>query len=480
MRIPKTLFQTTWRADWLIEFSMALIVLAFLTREAILAVVGVGILLALVSLGFLFHQRLDVLRRELEVEQRVSKTRVFLGEEFEGELTIRNRSRLTVKMLFAQPILPRELSFRLSTFFNLVLQPGSTLNSGFVIMPSERGRFQIAGFTLSFADPRGLFTGEVKYGSLVWIEVYPGIRTHAPLTPLRLYGGNAELFRASAVGTDYAGTREYAAGDEYHAVEWKATARLRKLMVKEFHPETQTTLRILINAGRTMHQRSYVGSKLDEALAVAQLLVESTARSGTRVSFLIYNETEIMRRIEWPTVEEQLANSRDLVPLLQAQARVGQPSGDIPRPTARLGPELPARFSKRIVTFVKSLRLGLRAAGIYKALDEASWAGGEGATIVLTDLQSNNDALVKAIIDQRESKVQTMVARIGAAWRIADSLESGYLQYVSENRGVEILRRLGVTVLDVRPERLFDTLLQEIRQTAIKPAAGGSSLSYST
>ena len=479
MRIPKTFFRTTWRADWLIEFSIALIALAFLTRETILAAVGVGISLALATLGFIFHRRIGILRRELEVEQHLSKTRVFLGDNIEGEVTIRNRSRLIIQILNAQPVLPRELSFRMSSSFNLVLQPGTTLSSGFAIMSPARGRFQITGFTLSFADPRGLFTGEVTYAQPVWIEVYPGIRTSAPLTPLRLYGGSTETFRASAIGTDYAGTREYTTGDEYHTVEWKATARLRKLMVKEFHPETQTTLRILINAGRTMRQRSYVGTRLDEALAIAQLLVESTVGSGTRVGILIYNETEIMRDLESPIAEEQLANSRDLASALQVQAIDGQPSSDIPRPTARLRPELPVRFSKRVVAFVKSLRPGLRDAGIYKALDEASRAGGEGTTIVLTDLQSNNDALVEAVIDQRERKVRTIVARIGAAWRIGDSLESAYLQYVRENRSLEILRRLGITVLDVRPERLFDTLVQEIRETATKPTAGGSSLSYS-
>jgi uncharacterized membrane protein (DUF2068 family) len=78
---------------------------------------------------------------------------------------------------------------------------------------------------------------------------------------------------------------------------------------------------------------------------------------------------------------------------------------------------------------------------------------------------------VKAIMDQREKKVQTIVARIGAAWRVADSLETAYLQYVSENRSLKILRRLGITVLDVGPERLLDRLLQEIHETAIKPAS---------
>jgi uncharacterized protein (DUF58 family) len=111
---------------------------------------------------------------------------------------------------------------------------------------------------------------------------------------------------------DYAGIRQYAPGDEYHEIEWKATARLRMLMVKEFHPETQTTLQILIDAGRTMYQQSYIGTKFDEALAVAQLLMESTVGSGNRVGVCVYNETEIIEAIKPATAEEQLASLRKL------------------------------------------------------------------------------------------------------------------------------------------------------------------------
>jgi uncharacterized protein (DUF58 family) len=39
-------------------------------------------------------------------------------------------------------------------------------------------------------------------------------------------------------GTEYAETREYMPGDELRRVDWKATARLQKLMVKQFHQDS--------------------------------------------------------------------------------------------------------------------------------------------------------------------------------------------------------------------------------------------------
>jgi len=464
VRIPKTPIQTSWRADWLIEFGIALTALAFLTREIIFTVIGAGILLVLASLGLLFLRRLGVLRGQLYVAARLPRARVMLGDSIEGDLTIQNESRLAARVLVVTPVVEKGLSLRLSSSSSQLLRPDTTSSSKFEITSLKSGRFQISGFALTFTDARGLFTGEVSYEQDDWVEVYPGVRTKAPITPLRLYGGSPEILRKTPTGMDYAGIRQYMPGDEYCRVEWKATARHRTLMVKEFHPETQATLQILIDAGRTMHQQSYVGTRLDEALAVAQLLVESTVGSGTRVGILVYNETEIMRDLKSSIAEEQLVNLRELALALRVQATAEQRSGGIlrPRSTLRVTPSLPVRLSKRIAMFIQSFRLGLRNAGIYKALDEASRAGPEGTTILLTDLQANNDSLVEAVADQRERRVQTIVARIGAAWRMSDTLESAYLEYLKENRSLQILRRLGATMFDVRPERLFDMLVQEI------------------
>jgi uncharacterized protein (DUF58 family) len=84
------------------------------------------------------------------------------------------------------------------------------------------------------------------------------------LTPLALYGGSLDIVRKGPAGGDYAGTHEYVPGDEYHRVDWKATARHQTLMVKEFHPETETSLQILVDAGKSMKQRSYVATRFED------------------------------------------------------------------------------------------------------------------------------------------------------------------------------------------------------------------------
>ena len=389
MKIPKTSVRTTWRTDWLVDFSVGVVALAILTREIVLAGVGAGILLALASLSLIFRRKLGILRKGLRVEQRLSKTTVLLGDSVEGELTVRNGSWLAAQILTIQPVVEKALSFRLASSSKQPLRPGSTSSLRFAIMPLARGRFQISGFVVTFTDARGLFTGEVKYAQTDWIEVYPGMGKQAPLTPLRVYGGNLGVLHKAATGTDYAGVREHALGDEYFRIEWKATARLRTLMVKEFHQETQPTMQILIDAGRTMHQQSYVGTKLDEALAVAHLLLESAIGSGNQVGIWVYNETEIVEVMRPATAEEQLARLRKFGLAIQAQA-----AGRF-RATRVLLPQAPwsgASYwlhDERVTMFARSLKLGFgyRKTGVCKSLAEATKRGTEELSIVLTDLQ---------------------------------------------------------------------------------------------
>ena len=465
MRIPKTFIRTTWRADWLSEFSIALIALAFLAREIIFVAVGAGILLSLVSLVLLFHRRLGVLRSELHVAERLPKTRVCLGDSIEGDLTIRNGSRLAAQILAVTAVVEKGLSFELSSSSNQSIRPGTTSSSKFEITSLKSGRFRISGFTLTFIDSRGLFTDEVNYEQADRVEVYPSVRTKAPITPLRLYGGGPEIFRKGPAGMDYAGVRQYTPGDESHRIEWKATARLRTLMVKEFHPETQATLQILIDAGRTMHQRSYIGTRLDEALAVAELLTESAAPSRTPLGIWVYDENGLLRVIKPAMAIEQVPRLRELSLALQAKNEGGESFASPSPPRTFL-----ARFfipgGERVAAFTRLLKtkLGMvhRNTGAYKALTEAARMVRPGTLVLLTDLEINAEALFEAASILQKQGVRIVIAQVAAGWRLSDDPELTYAEYQRNSRILRQMELLGVSTFDLRPERLVEAIAQEI------------------
>ena len=444
------------------ELSVALVVLGIVSREGVFVVVGTGILLVLGTLGLAFHHRLGTLRKDLHVTAHLPKRRVLLGDTAELELTCRNNTEVDANILTAQPLAEESLSFRLSPFLESV-RPGTSVSSKVVVVPHARGRFQISGYILKLGDARHLFTGEFMVSRVDWVEVYPSMRAWMPVTPLALYGGREEISHRSPMGTDYAGIREYSSGDEYHRIEWKATARLQKLMVKEFHPETQVTLQILIDTGTMMRQQSYVGTRLDEACAVSWLLTDLAIGSGHQVGMWLFNETEIVKAIEPAKAKEQLNKFAGLALVPQAHPGEGLAAHATSRTSSSL-PGLGQMLGRRMTDFLRTLNLnlssGYRRTGMYKALTEARRTALEGFFIILTNPRTVNEAVWTASTPLERNRV--IVVLIGAPWRLSSSLEKAYNEYQKASRAVQRLQQFGLTIFDLRPERLIEAIVRHI------------------
>jgi len=449
--------RTTWKSNWLIELSVAFIILGVLTREPLLATVGIVVSLTLALLGLRFYWHLAGMQGRLHVDPQLPRTRIFLGETAEGILRIRNGSNSAANVHMIRSTLGEGLRVQFQGAFNELVPPGDEATFPFAITPLRRGHFQITCFSLVLTDSRYLFTAEVGFEQLTWLEVFPG--TSRPLTPLTLYAGGSDRLHRTPMGVDYAGIREYTAGDEYHRVEWKATARLRRLMVKEFHQETQTNLQILIDTGKTMGQQSYVGTRLDEALAVAQLLVQAATTLETTVGLYFYDETHLVKALKSAVGDEQLVALRNFTPPSKPSAGTGTARG-VSKPLGLVRSVLPQ--NDQVVAFLRLLRLtlgqGYRNAGIYKAIEEATLVDSESVLVVLSDLESNVDALLEAASTPIEGGGRIVVSQIGAVWRLSPSLEQGYGEH---QRNLVTLKRLqaqGLTAIDVRPEQLMDAI----------------------
>ncbi len=91
------------------------------------------------------------------------------------------------------------------------------------------------------------------------------------------------------LGYDFQGLREYVYGDPVKLVDWKSTARLRKLLVKEFSVETGQSIAIaLFLDSRDFDEGSYVGiARTISALFYALVL------RGATVSLIVASPSHI-------------------------------------------------------------------------------------------------------------------------------------------------------------------------------------------
>jgi len=449
--------RTTWKSNWLIELSVAFIILGVLTRESLLATVGIVVSLTLALLGLRFYWNLARMQDQLHVDPQLPRTRIFLGETAEGILKIRNGSNSAANVHMIRSTLGEGLRLQFQGAFNELVPPGNEATFPFAITPLRRGHFQITCFSLVLTDSRYLFTAEVGFEQLTWLEVFPG--TSRPLTPLTLYAGGSDRLHRTPMGVDYAGIREYTAGDEYHRVEWKATARLRRLMVKEFHQETQTNLQILIDTGKTMGQQSYVGTRLDEALAVAQLLVQAATTLEKSIGVYFYDETHLVKALR-AVGDEQMVALRDFTSPSKSSTSIGA-ARSLSKSLGIVRSVLPQ--SGQVIAYLQLLKrmlgLGYRNAGVYKAIREATLANRESVLVVLTDLESNVDALLEAASTHNERAAKIIVSQIGATWRLCLNLEHGYAEHQRNAGTLKRFQSQGLNAIDVRPEQLLETIV---------------------
>ncbi|MCI0475024.1 MAG: DUF58 domain-containing protein, partial [Anaerolineales bacterium] len=117
----------------------------------------------------------------------------------------------------------------------------------------QRGRFRVGPVTIATGDPFGLFVFHRRlHDTTSAITVYPAtvdLLTFASLQG-QMPGGEALQRRTHHVTTNVAGTREYAPGDSFNRIHWRSTARMERLIVKEFELDPSADVWIYLDLER--------------------------------------------------------------------------------------------------------------------------------------------------------------------------------------------------------------------------------------
>jgi len=119
----------------------------------------------------------------------------------------------------------------------------------------RRGRFRLGPITTVSGDPFGMFVFERRLpNTTTAITIHPAavdLLTFA--TPVgQLPGGEAVRRRTHHTTTNVAGTREYAPGDSFNRIHWPSTARIERLIVKEFELDPTADVWIFLDMERSV------------------------------------------------------------------------------------------------------------------------------------------------------------------------------------------------------------------------------------
>jgi uncharacterized protein (DUF58 family) len=119
----------------------------------------------------------------------------------------------------------------------------------------HRGKFDLGPVEIRSGDPFGIFVQSKKIeakGKLLVIPIYEKL-DFFPHPAGLLMGGNVKKTRHLEVSPYAISVREYAPGDPLRRIDWKSTARLDKLMVKEFEQDPQSIIWVILDGNENNH-----------------------------------------------------------------------------------------------------------------------------------------------------------------------------------------------------------------------------------
>jgi uncharacterized protein (DUF58 family) len=142
-------------------------------------------------------------------------------------------------------------------------------------------------------SPLGLLRRRQTFGDGDLLRVYPDashyLRPEA-LAPARVFEAiGVKPVPRRGEGLDFESLREYLPGDDPRRVDWLATARRGRLVVRQFQHERNHAVVIAVDASRLMAGEVDGRSKLDHAVDAALALAYAALTAGDRVSLLVFD-----------------------------------------------------------------------------------------------------------------------------------------------------------------------------------------------
>ncbi|MGL5825885.1 MAG: DUF58 domain-containing protein [Nocardioides sp.] len=157
------------------------------------------------------------------------------------------------------------------------------------LRPRRRGDLRACGVTIRVRGPLGLAGRQTTVDIPGVLRSLPAFesRKHLPsrLARLRELDGRAAV-RIRGRGTEFDSLREYVRGDDVRSIDWRATSRSRRVVVRTWQPERDRRVILVLDTSRTSAGRIEDVPRLDSAMDAALLLAALAGRAGDRVDFL--------------------------------------------------------------------------------------------------------------------------------------------------------------------------------------------------
>ena len=372
---------------------------------------------------------LAVRPRTIEVRREIPAV-IALGTPATVRWSLRNPTQRPAVVVFADELAPslgaqtRRLRVRLPR--------RSTATVGLDLRPTRRGEFLVDEIALRIEGPLGLVARQRTRHVPMSIKVFPSFRSkdeaELRINKARILEIGLRSAKGLGGGTEFDQLREYTVDDDFRRVDWAATARAGRAIVRTYRAERNQTVINLLDNGRVMAGTVDGVARIEHAMDAVMTLTTVATRLGDRCGLLAFDQ-----------------DVRAVVPASNSRSQLGR----VVEAMFDLEPvfaesDYRGAFNETMVRF-------RRRAMLVIFTDLVEQAVGESLLPSLSLIARNHVVVIAAVQDpavvdwahgltSTDEDVYRKVAAIGA-------LEE-------RRRTVARLQRLGATVIDAPPRLL--------------------------
>ena len=305
------------------------------------------------------------------------------------------------------------------------------------ISPSRRGDFTPSELVVRVEGPLGLVARQASRRQPQTMRVFPPFRSKKEaelrIERARLLEVGMRSAAARGGGTEFDQLRDYGVDDEFRRIDWAATARAGRPIVKTFRAERNQVVIVLVDNGRTMAGRVNDVPRVEHAMDAVMALTAVATRLGDRIGMIVFDRTV-----------------RATLPASQSRAQFER----VVNALYRLEPELAesdyrGAFTEMLVRFRKRALVVLLTELADQSLQDT----------LLRDLPLVARQHLVVVGAVRDPDVQhwseTSPSDAGSAYRKAAAISS----LNDRHRLAATLSALGTTVVDAAPGRLAPRLV---------------------
>lgn len=183
--------------------------------------------------------------------------------------------------------------------YHLSLWPREGCDFSVEIPCRIRGDFRLGNIILQSGDFFGIFEDQRQYTKELALLVLPEVtllNSQGYGETVHMVGDHNINLKSSMRGMGFFGVRNYDSGDAMNRIHWKATARNRKLLVKEFEQQRSREMVIVLDLNRDSCFGTESDTTLEKAVNIASALAAAGLKEGNQIGFVALGEERVYLR----------------------------------------------------------------------------------------------------------------------------------------------------------------------------------------